>query len=905
MFRNEWKNFKIRKFYIIALIAVITIPSIYSVIFLRSMWDPYGNIDKLPVAVVNNDIAVEYEDKEVNVGKEVVEKLNENDSLDFHFVGEAEANSGIEDGTYYMVISIPKNFSENAITLLDDEPQTMLLTYTTNPGYNFVASKLSESALLRIQKTISENVTSAYTEAIRDEIDGIGDSLQEGADGTQDLLDGEQRVREGADALDDGAGSLVGGIQTLSNGTGSLKSGTSELRTGLSSYLAGTVSLKDAISTLHSSIPSLTDGIKNLRAGAESAKSGADTLASYYDDDGELMSGASELVSGTEELNEKIKSNPISLNENDTDEISSLASKGAADQSETIAKGVLDGVSSSISKSVSSAAAQGGSGAAAYADEFAKGVTEGISEEIESLRDKISSKAAEEVGPYLLQSLKSSTAAVSTQSDASTAVTEGTTGNSDSQVVNVVNDNLLSYGQEIAKMVAGNVTDEIAETIKNEDSISAVSADLKPSLERLGRGIASQTATGIASSVNSESAITTASDELSSGLGKLGSEIALSTASSVVDGVNGALPDTMGVYTEQIAAGMSTLYDGLNELGEGTNSLAEGLTSLDEGAATLNTGSDTLMAGVSQLNDGAQTLTSNNEKLSSGAASLDAGVEELNSGAGELLAGGNELYDGTRELSSGLPELTEGTQTLQTALQDGADTVREKNLDEAQIDMVAAPVDSKEEKVTSIANNGTSMAAYMMPIAMWIGGIAFTLVYPLRRQKEDKTSGIKFYIGKASVMYPVAIAWALLMVGLLCVIDGFAPADLGATLLTACVTSVCFMSIAYIICTMFGKAGSFLMIIYLVLNISTATGVYPAELSPGFVGRMTEYFPFTHVVRSFRIAISGSDGLMKELSFLIIMAVGVILFSLIYYAVCDVIRARKCKTTEAQAHPSV
>ena len=45
------------------------------------MWDPYGNLDKLPVAVVNEDKAVSYNDRELNVGEELTDKLREEESL--------------------------------------------------------------------------------------------------------------------------------------------------------------------------------------------------------------------------------------------------------------------------------------------------------------------------------------------------------------------------------------------------------------------------------------------------------------------------------------------------------------------------------------------------------------------------------------------------------------------------------------------------------------------------------------------------------------------------------------------------------------------------------------------------------------------------------------------------------
>ena len=77
MIKQEWKNILKNHWIQIVLVALILIPSIYTVVFLGSMWDPYGNSGDLPVAVVNKDKAVEYNDKKLDVGDQLVSKLKE------------------------------------------------------------------------------------------------------------------------------------------------------------------------------------------------------------------------------------------------------------------------------------------------------------------------------------------------------------------------------------------------------------------------------------------------------------------------------------------------------------------------------------------------------------------------------------------------------------------------------------------------------------------------------------------------------------------------------------------------------------------------------------------------------------------------------------------------------------
>ena len=77
MLKNEWKSLLKNKILLIVIAAVILIPVIYAGLFLKSMWDPYGNLDKLPVAVVNLDKKADYEGTPLDIGREMTEALKE------------------------------------------------------------------------------------------------------------------------------------------------------------------------------------------------------------------------------------------------------------------------------------------------------------------------------------------------------------------------------------------------------------------------------------------------------------------------------------------------------------------------------------------------------------------------------------------------------------------------------------------------------------------------------------------------------------------------------------------------------------------------------------------------------------------------------------------------------------
>ena len=52
-----------------AFVEVALIPALYNIIFLSSMWDPYGQVSDLPVAVVNKDQSATYNGQKMEIGK--------------------------------------------------------------------------------------------------------------------------------------------------------------------------------------------------------------------------------------------------------------------------------------------------------------------------------------------------------------------------------------------------------------------------------------------------------------------------------------------------------------------------------------------------------------------------------------------------------------------------------------------------------------------------------------------------------------------------------------------------------------------------------------------------------------------------------------------------------------------
>lgn len=198
MLKKEWQAILKNKFFIVIIIALMTIPALYNLIFLSSMWDPYGKISDLPVAVVNQDQSAEINGKSVNLGKDLADEMAKGNDLDYHFVSDSTAQKGLKDETYFMEIKIPSDFSKNAGSLVSDKPTSSTIHYQTSKGHNFIASKMSDSAMEKLKEKVSKNITETYTKTIFENLTTLASGVTKAADGSDQLVDGSQTLKSGS-----------------------------------------------------------------------------------------------------------------------------------------------------------------------------------------------------------------------------------------------------------------------------------------------------------------------------------------------------------------------------------------------------------------------------------------------------------------------------------------------------------------------------------------------------------------------------------------------------------------------------------------------------------------------------------------------------------------------------------
>lgn len=892
MVKQEWKSLWRNKILMIVLVFIIAIPAIYTTLFLGSMWDPYGKLDELPVAVVNLDEPVEYEGETLNVGQKLVDKLKEDGSLCFNFTDADQAERGLKNGTYYMVITVPKNFSENATTLMDTVPKKMELDYKTNPGTNYIAMKMSETALEKIKTSVAQEVTKTYAETIFDKISDAGDGMKDAADGAGEIYDGTEKLSDGNKTISDN-------LKTLSEGTLTFKDGTSELKVGLSSYLDGVNQLSDGSTTLANGATSLLTGALKLNEGANSLSDGTKTLTSGT---ATLESGAKTLESGLKTYTDGVKQandGAAALNAN-----SSALTAGA--QQLTAGNEQLSSGSSQLLAGLNlmSSTVKNGLPSEDKITELSGGL-DTYSAAIGQMNDDLQNTS--------LPSEEELAALNAVKTDLTNSLTNA---GDNAKSLYVLAAQLQASGdlqtaakvKEIADSLAANVT-----TAANDaTAISAVFEQVTPSLSKV--------------------------TELKNGVAELNEnkELVLGGAKTAVSGMYSGLANVSYALDTQIIPGMSTLDGGISQVSDGAKSLSSGLTTytsgvaqvgsgltqLNDNSAQLNSGASRLSSGASQLSSGAKTLdsgadelksgtktladgtktlddgtktltngfatlTANNSKLSSGANQLADGAVTLNDGAGQL-------YDGSITLGNGLSDLKDGANTLKTGLEDGQKTIDENKGDDAVYEMISSPVKSNETKISNVENNGHAMAAYMMCVGLWVLCIAFCIMYPLTEHHGEIKSGFSWWLSKAGIAYLVALVAAYAMIGSLQLFLHFEPTELLNTFLVAGITAIAFMSILYFFNVWLGKVGSFLMLIFMVVQLAGSAGTYPIEISGDFVATIHKWLPFSYAVDAFRGTISGNGNILEVTIVLLSIA---IIFTLLTIMMFN-IRAKMIKNNK-------
>jgi putative membrane protein len=233
LFKAEMGKLAEKKTVLISVVLMLLVPLTYAAILLSSKAGPRDNIDNLPVAVVNNDKGAELNGSQIQVGDDLVKELKVSKTLGWEFVTSEEADRGIKDNKYNMVVEIPEHFSENVTSVLEPSPKKAQLKFRQNEGLHFMGATVTDSAIETIKAQLNTKVTETYTKTLFAQLGQVNDGFKEAADGSKQINDGSGQLKDGTGQILTSLNEKSADIAKLADGAKQLNAGTGELLNNL------------------------------------------------------------------------------------------------------------------------------------------------------------------------------------------------------------------------------------------------------------------------------------------------------------------------------------------------------------------------------------------------------------------------------------------------------------------------------------------------------------------------------------------------------------------------------------------------------------------------------------------------------------------------------------------------
>ncbi|OOZ90679.1 YhgE/Pip domain-containing protein [Bacillus cereus] len=819
LLRKEFTQIIKSKKILIPIIAVLFVPILYAGMFLWAFWDPYKQLDDLPVAVVNLDKGAVFDGKPIEVGKGLVDNLKDNTSFKWEFVSEKEAKKGMEGRKYYMLVRIPDDFSSNATTLLKDEPKPLNLEYIPNESLNFLSSQIGGTAIEKIKGEVASTLTKTYAEKMFDSIQDVSKGLADGAEGANKLHDGSSELHDGSNKVTDGLHTLQGksgemkdGVQKLADGSNKLVDGSGKVTAGLNTLNSkggigklqdGSGKVTDGLNTLNSKTGEMQKGISELHDGSEKVTNGLSILVSKT---GELKTGTTELSNGME----KLAGGQRQLEEGSQEIQKGLQELNNKVQSSVAGLGEMQSKVPSILNTVNEKI----DGARANVNQLNEltqstaGDAKNAAQDVANLQKQIESlpkEYQEQLQPFITNAVKST----ATVQQKAAGVAGGT---------NKLNEEVKQLKGEISEKTSG-----MQSKMPNPEDVGNLTS-------------------GIKKLTNAQNEFVSKFHGLGEGLGnaKVGADRLKNGSGQLIDGVN------------QLFDGSGKVTEGLGTLSVGANQMAGGINQLADGSSQVTGGLGTLSVGVTKLADGSDQVTT-------GIGTLNGGLNKMSTGSTQLIDGVNKLADGSGKVTDGLVKVNDGSGELAEKLGEGAEKTGEVKGTDKTYDMFASPVKVKTEKMAEVPNYGTGFTPYFLSLGLFVGALLLSIVYPLRDTVGVPKSGFSWFISKFGVLLSVGIIQAVVADIILLFGLGVEVQSIPYFILFSIVTSLAFIALIQCLVTAFGDAGRFIAIITLIIQLTTSAGTFPLELIPKFLQPFNAWLPMTYSVSGLKAVVSSGD----------------------------------------------
>ena len=864
---KEWKAIFKKPTFIIVMIGISLIPALYNIIFLSSMWDPYGQLSELPVAVVNNDKEATYNGNTMAIGKDMVSNLKENKSLDFHFVNEEEGKKGLENGDYYMVVTLPSDLSEKAASILSDHPEQMNIDYQTSSGHSFIASKMSDSAMTQLKQNVSASVTETYTKALFQKMGDLKSGLTKAADGSEQLANGASKLAVGSQTLSSNLDTLASSSLTFSDGT-------NQFTKGLTTYVTGVKQLNSGLGTFNDGLQSYTSAVSQVDNGLNQLSSKTPELVTGVN---QLNTGMKTYAGGVSQLNTGLNQFSVGVNAytSGVDKLS-VGTNQLSSQSDTLRNGItqLNKGIKEISTQLNTTSQQKEdiTQLASSLDELNKALQSVTVSDNTDLKNTISNDLtnittlaqtivtnSQTEQEKILTNLQATATYQSLTDTQKKELTEAVSNNSNSTIESAkailttagdLKENLGSINQPVSNL-------STLQTKANQllPIASSSLTSMSTGFTQLQNAVDNQLVPGSQSIENGVNAYTKGLDTISLGVNQLSEKNTTLTTSL----------DQLVSGSTKLTENSSKLTTGLDTLAGKTPELVTGIEKLSSGSNQLNSKSPELIAGLDKIQLGSSQLTDKSSQLLSASSQLGNGAAKIADGAGKLADGGTTLTAGIESLQVGTTDLGQG-------LRSASNQLKSASTESNNAEILSEPLSLSKKDNDQVPVNGIAMAPYMISVALFVAALSTNMIFaklPSGRHPETRWAWFK---SRFEINGVIAVLAAVLVYGGVHLIGLTANHEM-RTLLLIIIASLTFMSMVTALTTWNSRLGAFFSLILLLLQLASSAGTYPLALTNDFFKAVNPWLPMSYSVSGLRQTISMTGNIHHQVVFLLITLV--------------------------------
>ncbi|MDT2702426.1 YhgE/Pip domain-containing protein [Enterococcus dongliensis] len=851
LFKLDWRRILKNPIAIFLMAALVIIPSLYAWFNIKALWDPYSNTGELPIAVYSADAGASFQDKDVEIGNEVVKNLHKNKQLGWQFVdSKKQVVEGVKSGKYYAGIYLPKDFSKDLLSFTSGEIQKPKIEYYLNQKINAIAPKITDKGAGSIQQEISQEFIKTASSTLLKVFNEIGYDIDANMLSINKVKNLILTTNDNIDEIDKYTQEVV----EVQGKMPELKEKL-EKANELQAYLPQIDEMGQKLITLNQKMP-------------------------------EIKKQASVILTLQQKIPEiQQAGNQIAQVDNDFSEIEKTMNEGISEAQQGLT--IIHQVQT-ILPDIQKLGNQ--------ADDFAT-VTKDGAEKLKTAVPSISSsvqvtlesigqvaKTTDSLAASIKTALQDNELTTEERNNLSTLIQTFMNGNDDQRkALESLSNGLI---QDMINLAQKNEDANSVQRLENIQTIlnsaSQALLDLNVRLSNLNQVVKTGDTNDVQKFLMD---VQSAAEKVAKLVGGIDAGQIGQTVSTVLDKLISVITTAQGVLNQAQQIDFASLLNST----EGTVSHAIAFLEkyqkqmpaigqeVHDANVLLNGHMNDIVNGINTGVD----LYNNELPVVEQKLSLAANFMENDwPGVKKDLTGGLKIANekmpevekalnlATDLIENDWPSLRSGIQKAANAIEQG-----EKNVDLGQVlkllkldaqkesDFFTTPVALQTNTIYPIANNGSASTPFYTALCLWVGAVLFSSVttteFVLDKKDRGKYTKRERFGARMLTYLVVSVGQALIVtLGNIFLLDVYVKNPV-YSILFAVLVALAFMMIVYTLVALFGTVGKGIAIIILVLSISGGGGNYPIQVSGKFFQAVNPWLPFTHAVNLLRESAGG------------------------------------------------